>query len=168
MSFFGPRNVDLGVIFAFFSLVFGWNRRALGLARVLTIALLQLLVNEYTEGVVYAKKDYSLPQHPDIPVPNLQVIKLMQSFKSKEYVKEIFSWQYYYYYLTNEGIEYLREYLNLGPDVVPDTLKKSARPAGERPGADAGRGRGGFGGRGGGRGDREGYRSERPAFGRGG
>ena len=92
-------------------------------------------------------------------MPNLQVIKLMQSFKSKEYVKEIFSWQYYYYYLTNEGIEYLREYLNLGPDVVPDTLKKSARPAGERPGADAGRGRGG---------DREGYRSERPAFGRGG
>ena len=63
-------------------------------------------------------------------MPNLQVIKLMQSFKSKEYVKEIFSWQYYYYYLTNEGIEYLREYLNLGPDVVPDTLKKSARPAG--------------------------------------
>ena len=130
-----------------FPLVFGWNLCALGLARVLTIALLPLLVNEYTEGVVYAKKDYSLPQHPDIPVPNLQVIKLMQSFKSKEYVKEIFSWQYYYYYLTNEGIEYLREYLNLGPDVVPDTLKKSARPAGERPGADAGRGRGGFGGR---------------------
>ena len=111
-------------------------------------------------------------------MPNLQVIKLMQSFKSKEYVKEIFSWQYYYYYLTNEGIEYLREYLNLGPDVVPDTLKKSARPAGERPGADAGRGArrprqtwcfNGRRGRGGGRGgDREGYRSERPAFGRGG
>ena len=135
-------------------------------------SLLISLCDVYTEGVVYAKKDYSLPQHPDIPVPNLQVIKLMQSFKSKEYVKEIFSWQYYYYYLTNEGIEYLREYLNLGPDVVPDTLKKSARPAGERPGADAGRGgggRGGFSGRGGGRGgDREGYRSERPAFGRGG
>ena len=130
----------------------------------------------FSEGVIWAKKDYNLPKHPEvgqsgenpIDVPNLQVIKLMQSFKSKEYVKEIFSWQYYYYYLTNEGIEYLREYLNLGPDVVPDTLKKSARPAGERPGADAGRGRGGFGGRGGGRGDREGYRSERPAFGRGG
>ena len=134
----------------------------------------------FSEGVIWAKKDYNLPKHPEvgqsgenpIDVPSLQVIKLMQSFKSKEYVKEIFSWQYYYYYLTNEGIEYLREYLNLGPDVVPDTLKKSARPAGERPGADAGRGgggRGGFGGRGGGRGgDREGYRSERPAFGRGG
>lgn len=34
-------------------------------------------------------------------------------------------------FLTNEGIEYLREYLNLPNDVVPATLKKSARPAGE-------------------------------------
>jgi small subunit ribosomal protein S10e len=94
----------------------------------------------------------------------------MQSFKSREYVKEIFSWQYYYYYLTNEGIEYLREYLNLGADVVPDTLKKSAKPAGERepaPSGDRPRREGGFGGGRGG-GDRAGYRSERPAFGRGG
>jgi hypothetical protein len=34
-------------------------------------------------------------------------------------------------FLTNKGIEYLREYLNLPADVVPATLKKSARPAGE-------------------------------------
>ena len=34
-------------------------------------------------------------------------------------------------FLTNEGIEYLREYLNLPADVVPATLKKSARPVGE-------------------------------------
>ena len=53
----------------------------------------------------------------------------MQSFVSKEFVKEIFSWRYYYWYLTNEGIEYLREYLNLSADVVPNTLKKSTRPA---------------------------------------
>jgi len=31
-------------------------------------------------------------------VPNLQVIKLMQSFKSKEYVKESFAWRHYYWY----------------------------------------------------------------------
>ena len=55
---------------------------------------------------------------------NSQVIKLMQSFTSKELVKEQFSWRYYYWYLTNEGIEYLREYLNLSADVVPNTLKK--------------------------------------------
>ena len=53
----------------------------------------------------------------------------MQSFTSKELVKEIFSWRVYYWYLTNEGIEYLREYLNLSADVVPNTLKKSNRPA---------------------------------------
>ena len=127
----------------------------------------------FREGVIYAKKDFNLPAHPEIKeVPNLQVIKLMQSFTSKELVKEIFSWRYYYWYLTNEGIEYLREYLNLSADVVPNTLKKSTRPPtrpmaderpprGDRPGGDRG-GRGG--------GDRGGYRSERPGggFGRGG
>ncbi|KAL5718682.1 hypothetical protein ACHQM5_011559 [Ranunculus cassubicifolius] len=41
----------------------------------------------FQEGVLYAKKDYNLAKHPDIDVPNLQVIKLMQRFKSKEYVR---------------------------------------------------------------------------------
>ena len=82
------------------------------------------------EGVLYAKKDYNLAKHPQIDVPNLQVIKLMQSFKSKEYVRETFSWQYYYWYLTNDGIEHLRNYLNLPSEIVPATLKKSARPPG--------------------------------------
>ena len=95
---------------------------------------------------------------------NPQVIKLMQSFTSKELVKEQFSWRYYYWYLTNEGIEYLREYLNLSADVVPNTLKKSTRPP-TRPMAGERAPRGARGPRGG----REGYRSERPGgFGRGG
>ncbi|PUZ47160.1 hypothetical protein GQ55_7G141500 [Panicum hallii var. hallii] len=84
----------------------------------------------FKEGVLYAKKDYNLAKHPQIDVPNLQVIKLMQSFKSKEYVRETFSWQYYYWYLTNDGIEHLRNYLNLPSEIVPATLKKSARPPG--------------------------------------
>jgi len=83
----------------------------------------------FKEGVLVAKKDFALPKHPDIDVPNLQVIKLMQSMKSRNYVKENFNWQYYYYYLTNEGIEYLREYLHLPPEIVPVTLKKTARTA---------------------------------------
>ncbi|KAL2924050.1 40S ribosomal protein S10-1 [Bienertia sinuspersici] len=49
-----------------------------------------------TEGVCYAKKDFNLAKHPDIDVPNLQVIKLMESFKSKEYVRETFAWMHYY------------------------------------------------------------------------
>ena len=85
------------------------------------------------EGVCYAKKDYNLAKHPEIDVPNLQVIKLMQSFKSKEYVRETFAWMYYYWYLTNDGIEFLRTYLNLPSEIVPATLKKQAKPAGGRP-----------------------------------
>ena len=31
-------------------------------------------------------------------------------------------------FLTDEGIEFLREYLNLPSEIVPATLKKSTRP----------------------------------------
>lgn len=86
-----------------------------------------------TEGVLFAKKDYNLPKHPLIDVPNLQVIKLMQSFKSKEYVRETFGWMHYYWFLTNDGIEFLRTYLNLPSEIVPATLKKSAKPLPSRP-----------------------------------
>jgi len=78
----------------------------------------------FKEGVLVAKKDFAAPKHAEIEVPNLQVIKLMQSLKSRNYVKENFNWQYFYYYLTNEGIEYLREYLHLPSEIVPVTLKK--------------------------------------------
>lgn len=50
-----------------------------------------------TEGVLYAEKDFNLPKHPEIDVPNLEVIKLMQSFKSKEYVTERYAWRHYYW-----------------------------------------------------------------------
>ncbi|CAK9142265.1 unnamed protein product [Ilex paraguariensis] len=52
----------------------------------------------------------------------------MQSFKSKEYVHETFTWMHYYWYLTNDGIEFLRSYLNLPSEIVPTTLKKSTKP----------------------------------------
>lgn len=59
-----------------------------------------------TEGVCYAHQDYNLPKHPEIDVPNLHVIKLMQSFKSKELVTELFSWRYYYWCVIymNDGM----------------------------------------------------------------
>ncbi|XP_074282227.1 small ribosomal subunit protein eS10z-like [Silene latifolia] len=96
----------------------------------------------FQEGVCYAKKDYNLAKHPDIDVPNLQVIKLMQSFKSKEYVRETFAWMHYYWYLTNAGIEFLRTYLNLPAEIVPATLKKQMKPGGRPmgPGGDRPRG----------------------------
>ncbi|EFJ25099.1 hypothetical protein SELMODRAFT_37555, partial [Selaginella moellendorffii] len=113
----------------------------------------------FKEGVLYAKKDYNLPKHPEIDVPNLQVIKLMQSFKSKEYVKESFAWTYYYWYLTNDGIEYLRTFLNLPSEIVPATLKKSARPPGRPMPQQPPRGPPRYEGDRPRFGDREGYRS---------
>jgi hypothetical protein len=57
-----------------------------------------------------AEKDFNAPSHPDLPqVRNLEVIKAMQSLTSKGYVKTQFSWQWYYYTLTPEGLDYLRE-----------------------------------------------------------
>ncbi|CAL5223961.1 g6567 [Coccomyxa viridis] len=83
----------------------------------------------FKEGVLFAEKDFNLKEHPEIPgVSNLQVIKLMQSFTSKELVTERFAWRHYYWFLTDEGIEFLREYLNLPSEIVPATLKKSTRP----------------------------------------
>ncbi|KAI4315455.1 hypothetical protein L6164_028263 [Bauhinia variegata] len=82
------------------------------------------------EGVWCAKKDFNLAKHPEIDVPNLQAIKLMQSFKPREYVRETFAWMHYYWFLTNDGIEFLRNYLNLPSEIVPATLRKQAKPAG--------------------------------------
>lgn len=35
----------------------------------------------FKEGVCVAKKDFHLPKHPEIDVPNLQVIKTLQVCK---------------------------------------------------------------------------------------
>ena len=59
----------------------------------------------------------------------------MQSLRSRQYVKEMVSWSHYYWYLTNAGVEYLRNILNLPSEIVPATLKTKARttPAAEAP-----------------------------------
>ncbi|XP_022638546.1 uncharacterized protein LOC106766667 [Vigna radiata var. radiata] len=115
----------------------------------------------FQEGVCYAKKDFNLAKHPEIDVPNLQVIKLMQSFKSREYVRETFAWMHYYWFLTNDGIEFLRTYLNLPSEIVPATLKKQAKPPGRPfggPSGDRPRGPPRFDGERRFGGDRDGYR----------
>uniref|UniRef100_A0A1D1YNU3 40S ribosomal protein S10-B n=1 Tax=Anthurium amnicola TaxID=1678845 RepID=A0A1D1YNU3_9ARAE len=108
--------------------------------------------NLFKEGVLVAKKDFNAPKHQDIEVPNLQVIKACQSLHSKGYVNTQFSWQYYYYSLTDKGIEYLREYLHLPQEIVPATFKKP-RPAGRS--RTEGEGREGGSYRAGGRGERD-------------
>ena len=77
-----------------------------------------------------AKKDFNAPHHSALKsVPNLHVIKALQSLKSRGYVKEQFAWRHYYWYLTNSGIQYLRDYLHLPPEIVPPTLKRASKPA---------------------------------------
>ncbi|XP_076639394.1 small ribosomal subunit protein eS10 [Colletes latitarsis] len=88
----------------------------------------------FKEGVMVAKKDYHAPKHPELEtIPNLQVIKAMQSLKSRGYVKEQFAWRHFYWYLTNEGIEFLRGYLHLPPEIVPSTLKRQSKSETTRP-----------------------------------
>lgn len=77
--------------------------------------------------------------------------------KSRGFVKEQFAWRHYYWYLTNEGIRYLRDFLHLPPEVctifkfvvhvvlnrdyekiclfqiVPSTLKRQTRTESARP-----------------------------------
>lgn len=83
-----------------------------------------------TEGVVVVKKDPRLPKHPEMPVSNLYVMSVLRSLKSRGYVTEEFSWQHHYYYLNDEGILFLRNYLHMPETVVPATIAKaSARPS---------------------------------------
>lgn len=85
------------------------------------------------------KKDFANASHDSLTeIPNLHVCKLMQSLKSRGYVRETFNWQWYYWYLTEEGIEYLREYLHLPQDIVPKTHKKQniSRPRGGNDGQE--------------------------------
>ena len=126
-----------------------------------------------------AKKDYNAPKHEELDVPNLEVIKAMQSLTSKGFVKTQFSWQWYYYVLTPEGVDYLREWyvhlfhwishlysrppshrLNLPSEIVPSTHKKAVRPP--RPAQVRGPG-GGEGTYRPPRGDREDYRKKEGA-----
>lgn len=137
------------------------------------------------KGVIVAKKDFNC-QHPHVKeVPNLHVIKALQSMKSRGYVKEQFAWRHYYWYLTNEGIQYLRDYLHLSSQTLPETLRKvdPAKRSGQRPFGGEGGERPGYGDRQ--RGEGFGYRAPyraaeggggggfargfgRPSFGRGG
>merc|ERR1719262_1059006 len=99
---------------------------------------------------------------------------LMKSLTSKDFVKEKFNWQWYYYFLTDQGIEHLREVLHLPAQVFPSTLTKQrpTRPMGgddddERGGKCGGKGWGkGFGrGKGGGG---KGWEGEYRSSGKGG
>ncbi|KAG7257088.1 hypothetical protein CRUP_010961 [Coryphaenoides rupestris] len=82
------------------------------------IAIYELL---FKEGVMVAKKDVHLAKHPELADKNEQ-----------------FAWRHFYWYLTNEGIQYLRDFLHLPPEIVPATLRRQTRPETARPRPKAG------------------------------
>ncbi|KAM3173209.1 hypothetical protein ACTXT7_012959 [Hymenolepis weldensis] len=86
------------------------------------------------EGVMTAIED-PRPKvlHPAVKVRNLYVMNVMKSLVSRGYVRKRFAWRTYYWFLTNEGIDYLREVLHLPTEIVPATLNKPALDA-ARPG----------------------------------
>ena len=125
------------------------------------------------EGVFACKKD-NTSKNETLDIPNLHCFLVMRSLISRKFATEIFSWQWHYYFLTEDGIKYLREYLGLPSTVIPNTYKfnteaneEEQKEGGEdegeeggekreRKGERRGRGRGGRGGRG--RGGRRGGR----------
>lgn len=109
-----------------------------------------------------APKNFEI-QHPSIETKNLFVIKAMQSLTSRGLVKTQYSWQYYYYTMTPEGLDYLREWLHLPAEIVPATHIKQQRshaPPRGMMGEEA-RGERRFGGRGRGEGRGEGRGGDR-------
>ena len=87
----------------------------------------QRAVYEYliSEGVIVVKKDAYLPKHQHITsVPNLIVMMIVKSLKSRRYLNGVFNWQWSYYWLNDAGVKYICEYLGLPEDVVPVTYKK--------------------------------------------
>merc|ERR1712142_1083101 len=84
----------------------------------------------FKDGVMVASKDCNKPKHDQLDtIPNLHVVKAMTSLKSRGYVRKNFAWRHFYWYLTNEGIEYLRDYLHLPPEIVPSTLREATKPS---------------------------------------
>ncbi len=84
------------------------------------------------EGVITVQKDPRLENHHILSVKNVHVLDALRSLKSRGCVKEVYNWQWFYYFLTDDGIKYLRTYLLIdSEDVVPQTLKKPAgKPSG--------------------------------------
>merc|ERR1711937_684960 len=81
------------------------------------------------EGVVVVKKDAYLPVHQQIgTVPNLHVMMITKSLKSRGCLNEVYNWGWRYYFLTNEGVKYLIQELGLPANarIVPASFAKKA------------------------------------------
>ncbi|KCV71343.1 30S ribosomal protein S10e [Fonticula alba] len=88
-----------------------------------------ILSTLFSEGVIVAHKNTNAEKHKYIAdVSNLAVIKVCQSLTSQGHVTHQYNWNFHYYVLTDQGIEYLRGVLGLPEKVIPETLKVKAVP----------------------------------------
>merc|ERR1719152_1151893 len=123
-----------------------------------------ILTNLFKEGVMVVEKNPFKAKHSEeLEVRNLEAMCICKSLTSKGYLMEKFNWQWHYYFLTNEGIEFLREQLGLPADIIPATLKKQTPT--RAPGGGKGEGGGKGWGKGGGADDD--FKPTAKGFGRG-
>ena len=47
----------------------------------------------------------------------MHAMMLLRSLASRNYLTEVYNWRWHYYFLTNEGIEFLRAELHLPAQV---------------------------------------------------
>lgn len=121
-----------------------------------------------TEGVIVIKKEFTWNEHQGTSVPNIKVWMLLRSLHSKGVVDLVFNWRYYYYYVKDEGLKFLRDSLGIVEEnIVPLTFKKTKKDyigrGDDQDGEDRprrGRGGRGRGGRGRGFGRGRGRRDE--------
>ena len=104
----------------------------------------------FNEGVMVVEHAPNKPKHEEVDVPNLHAYMLLRSLTSRAYCTEIYNWRWHYYFLTNEGIEFLRQELHLPAQVFPQTLTKKSPTRSSGGDGDRWGGKGGGFGRGGG------------------
>eukprot|EP00917_Polyrhabdina_sp_WS-2016_P000006 GHVP01000010.1.p1 GENE.GHVP01000010.1~~GHVP01000010.1.p1 ORF type:complete len:103 (+),score=15.57 GHVP01000010.1:884-1192(+) len=83
--------------------------------------MLEVYTSLFESGVLIVAKNRFENVHSDLQTPNHQIKPLMRSLKSKGCVTEVFSWQYSYFTITAEGIQYLRRKLFLSDSAFPET-----------------------------------------------
>merc|ERR1711957_515700 len=86
----------------------------------------QVLEHIFKEGVIVVKHDANASKHNEEAledVPNLHVMMICRSLASRGYLDEKFNWQWHYYFLTNEGIDFLREKLSIPQNFMGDLVR---------------------------------------------
>jgi len=82
----------------------------------------QVYTQLFKDGLLVVKKEKKFFLEKEVELDSIVVIKLLKSLVSKGFVKETFCWKYYYFVLNDRGIEFLRNYLQIPPNVIPLTL----------------------------------------------